>query len=805
MTQDYRGQHEEFASVLLTAQWKAPRKRKGDKVVGRCPLPGHEDKNPSFSYDVSRGSWVCSCGSGKGSDLMKDLNWTPSTLPPRNGNAIAGGPSEELHFYSNGNRKVRPRLPNGDKGPIRWEHAEAGSWAKGISGDVGLYKQADVEKSPTILLSESESDVDALVRLGLPSGYAATCTGFGAESPIKPDKAALLRGKKTFILEHQDDPGRRYSSRSADIIAQAGGLAWIVKPPPGCKDIRDYIKSGGTTDGVLALIDAAVKGVPAPSRTALQKLALSTTASPTSQNDAWLKPVAFSGRKLPTIERGVLPEWLDNWARAVSTSIGVSADAASTVALGYLAAACAKKFKVQIKADWSQQVSLYLAVVLDSGEGKTPIFTAAEQPIRTYMDEMRPAWTAAYASQLSTFNVAKQAADNAEKEAARAEGDDVEVQQKREGARRLREDFTKMRAPAYPKLISNDVTTQEITRQLSLQRGRLAIASPEGGMFNIYAGLYSDGVADLDIVLKGDTGEPHDPDRKTSVTYPVRHPVLTHILGIQPCVLEAIGDKREFRGRGLLARFFFCIPESMVGTGRKQYPAPAVPVEVSDVYKSKMLSILRYPETYDETGEPEATILVMEPDAATLFWDFSKRVDDSMAKDGELANLKDWGSKLSGKVLRFAALIHIAESMRADSTLSSNEISCTSMLRAIELADFFKAHTKAAFEDMGIDEASRGARDISAWLQEKQVARFRKTDVWERFRGRAVFKKSKSVLDSALALLETYGHIRGIAAPATPAGKPGRPPVEWEVNPELLEPARGDTATPTALDAEDAA
>ena len=34
-------------------------KWRGDKGIGRCPLPGHEDAKPSFSVDAVKGVWFC--------------------------------------------------------------------------------------------------------------------------------------------------------------------------------------------------------------------------------------------------------------------------------------------------------------------------------------------------------------------------------------------------------------------------------------------------------------------------------------------------------------------------------------------------------------------------------------------------------------------------------------------------------------------------------------------------------------------------------------------------------------------------
>jgi hypothetical protein len=46
--------------------------------------------------------------------------------------------------------------------------------------------------------------------------------------------------------------------------------------------------------------------------------------------------------------------------------------------------------------------------------------------------------------------------------------------------------------------------------------GRITIMDSEGGFFDRLAGLYSNGVSNLDAVLHGYSGEPHEVNRRGS-------------------------------------------------------------------------------------------------------------------------------------------------------------------------------------------------------------------------------------------------------------------------------------------------
>ena len=127
--------------------------------------------------------------------------------------------------------------------------------------------------------------------------------------------------------------------------------------------------------------------------------------------------------------------------------------------------------------------------------------------------------------------------------------------------------------PPIPRLVADDVTPEAAASLLAEQGGRLAIISAEGGIFDIIAGRYSGNVPNMDLWLKGHSGDPMKVDRKGRPPEYVRRPALTLGLMIQPAVLSAIAANRQFRGRGFLARILYAYPVSKVGH-RAIAPAP---------------------------------------------------------------------------------------------------------------------------------------------------------------------------------------------------------------------------------------
>jgi Protein of unknown function (DUF3987) len=96
--------------------------------------------------------------------------------------------------------------------------------------------------------------------------------------------------------------------------------------------------------------------------------------------------------------------------------------------------------------------------------------------------------------------------------------------------------------------------------------GRLAILSPEGGIFDLIAGRYSStGAPNLDHVLKGHAGDPILVDRVGRPGEIIPRPALTIGLAVQPEVLRGLIARPGFHGRGLLARFLYAIPNTTLG------------------------------------------------------------------------------------------------------------------------------------------------------------------------------------------------------------------------------------------------
>jgi len=141
-----------------------------------------------------------------------------------------------------------------------------------------------------------------------------------------------------------------------------------------------------------------------------------------------------------------------------------------------------------------------------------------------------------------------------------------------------------------PRLFTGDVTAERLQALLVEHQERMAVLSDEAGIFLIMAGMYSGGIANLDVFLQGHAGTPMRVDRADRSAH-IDKPALTFGLALQPGVLADVASSRRFRDSGLLARFLFALPQSNVG-GRDVRRRSSIPKYISHEYERRIHDLL---------------------------------------------------------------------------------------------------------------------------------------------------------------------------------------------------------------------
>ena len=95
----------------------------------------------------------------------------------------------------------------------------------------------------------------------------------------------------------------------------------------------------------------------------------------------WVTPKPFDEIKLPSFPVRALPAPLCDWVQAVAENTETPVDMAAVSALAVLSCALQGKFKVHAKSGYNEPLNLYILIIANSGERKSPIVQLMTRPI----------------------------------------------------------------------------------------------------------------------------------------------------------------------------------------------------------------------------------------------------------------------------------------------------------------------------------------------------------------------------------------------------------------------------------------
>jgi uncharacterized protein DUF3987 len=436
--------------------------------------------------------------------------------------------------------------------------------------------------------------------------------------------------------------------------------------------------------------------------------------------------------------------------------------------LGVLATGCQRKFFVEIDPGYVEPLNVWPIAGLDSGNRKTAVLSAATRPLMEWAREQQESMQEKIAQAKSERETCLARIQALRVKAARTKSSADFAYESGEIAR-LESELPQV--PKPPQLWTQDVTPERLGAIMSDNNETMSIISDEGGVFDILAGRYSNGIPNLDLFLQSHAGSPIRVDRGSRPPVVMDHPALTIVLSPQPDLLHGLASKPGFRGRGLLARFLYVLPVSRLGyrTGRTS----PVPSTVSTEYAEHVRALLKL-----KTSEAGPSLIRLSAEARRELAEFNCAVEHDM-RDGErFEHIRDWAGKLPGAAARIAGLFHCADNVFDNP--AEAELSFDTMWRALEFATVLSVHALAAFDLMGADLSLKSARKVWAWIKRQRRTTFRARDCFNALRG--TFPRT-SDLEPAIEVLLERAHI----AEKERDARVGRPTRVFEVNPALSE------------------
>jgi replicative DNA helicase len=491
----------------------------------------------------------------------------------------------------------------------------------------------------------------------------------------------------------------------------------------------------------------------------------------------WDPPTPFHEFTLPPFPTAALPDWLRDYVEASAIETQTPPDLAALVTLSVVAATCAKVIEVSVRPGWVEPVNLFTVVAMDPGNRKSAVFSAATAPLEAaerLENQMRAPEILAAQSHLEAAKERLHEAQTALKKAPVDE--QASRQQELEYAAA---DLAGIKVPPRCRRLVDDITAEKLTSLLAEQDGRLVLMSAEGDIFDTLAGRYTaGGGVNLGVFLKAHSGDSIHVDRIGRPPEYVERPALTVCLTVQPEIVRGLHRRPEFKGRGLLARLFYALPESLLG--RREIRPPSMPAQIRTQYQRAIEKLAALPIRQDSAGRVQAHELSLSHEAQRTLEEFERWLEPQLAPTGELASMTDWAGKLAGGIVRLAGLLHMAAHWRDAAPAPWDQpIAEATVTHAIQIGRYLIAHAQAAYALMGADPEVEQAKILLAWVTAKQRTRFKVRELYQGTKGR--FKKVAE-LAPGLRILVEHGFIREAAPTFHP--KPGRKPSPtYVVNP----------------------
>ena len=481
----------------------------------------------------------------------------------------------------------------------------------------------------------------------------------------------------------------------------------------------------------------------------------------------WPELVPLDSPNLPNLDLKHLPSWAGEFAKSTSIDTETPNELAAAMVLVASATAIARRAEVMVKTGYKEPCNLWLVAALPPGNRKSAVQMSCTFPLLSWerhQAELLEPEIMRLSSELKT----QEARIKSLRNKAASHKDAVKGKELAEQAAELEANLPIV--PSAPQLWTSDATPERLGGLLAEQNECMAWLSSEGGVFDLLQGRYSNGIPNLDLVLKAHSGDSERVDRGSRPPVFLDYPRLSIGLSPQPDVLRGLSSKPGFRGRGLLGRFLYFLPPSSLGY--RLLESNPVPQSICDAYSEGLHAILDWPKQVDNQGKEKLYLFKLSDSAYSEWIDFAKQIEIKMRPGNDLEHITDWAGKAPGAAARIAGVLHGIK--HAHGNPWELTITKETMTDALEIIAVITRHTMAAMDMMGADPSIAAARKVWHWIEKGRHSGFKVREVFNALRGS--FPRMDKI-HQALDALEERGYVEVIKPPRDGPGRPPSPVV----------------------------
>lgn len=463
----------------------------------------------------------------------------------------------------------------------------------------------------------------------------------------------------------------------------------------------------------------------------------------------WKEIVSFDEYDLLQFNLNVFPKLLKDFIISVSDFTQTPTDLSAICLLGMLSVSLQNKFEVEPVKGWTESLNTYTTVLLGPSNRKSAVFNLLMSPVLKYQQELEIEYN-------------KKMKDN-----------DLKISLLEKQIEKLKNDYVKNKKPEIlnelkdlnntknelstgtkTTFILDNVTEEKLISTLFENNEKVGIFSSEGDLFERFKSSVKIDSHKTDVYLKSYSGDPLRVDRISRSTEILYSPALTICISAQPTVIEEMPQK--IIDRGLIPRFLIAVPTDNLGQ-REIFNAPNLDQNLKAMYNAFIQKLLEF-----ECSEP--ITLKLTDEAFKLMKQYEYEIEQLFLKDQIYhEELRGWGGKLLGNLLRIAGLIHVATHAQRVENLNEipQSIAAATLQSIFELKNYFDMHIQKAFGIMRNTITYEDARyllDKILKIAEKEESfTVGKQDIWQITKKKFVLGAK---LDAALSILEDRGYIQ---------------------------------------------
>ncbi len=388
----------------------------------------------------------------------------------------------------------------------------------------------------------------------------------------------------------------------------------------------------------------------------------------------WQQPESFDSlKKTIPFPMKSLPPLLSEYLQAVSDYVQVSPEMAILPLLSVLALCVQGKAVIKSPGNsYTEPLNLYTITIASPGERKSGVFKEIMRPVEEY----QAYYNQAHATEISEYRLKYTFLENQKQKALRKDFNT---------AKNYNTQLLNLDKKVELVLTASDATPEALALKMHEQDEKIGVIDDEGTIFDVLSGIYSNGMANINIFLKSYDSSPYTILRCGKDDIMLKNPMLTIGLMVQPDHFsEAMGNK-QFTGRGFIHRFLFAFPENKAGT--LQLNTPDIPETIQRKYTDLVKRLLCMPT-------PSLVPVIQCNDEATLiFSDYFYHLQKEMRDGGTFEYLKEWASKHFGRALRIAGILHVCEHTRTE------RLTGQTAMNAVKIAEWAETHALVALSD----------------------------------------------------------------------------------------------------------